>query len=40
MAQRIDVGLQKMAAALEVGDPGSFQQAAHTLHELDVSRLR
>ena len=40
MAQRIDAGLLKMATALELGDPSGFQQAARTLHGLDVSRLR
>lgn len=39
-AQRIDTVLQKMAAAIEVGDTCSFQEAAQTLHGLDVSKLR
>jgi hypothetical protein len=39
-AQRVDIVLQKMAAAVEVGDAGGFQEAARTLHRLDVSKLR
>lgn len=40
MAQRIDVGLLKMATALEVGDPDGFRETARTIHGLDVSKLR
>ena len=40
MAQRTDVGLLKMATALEVGDPSGFQEAARALLGLDVSKLR
>ncbi|RZL93297.1 MAG: hypothetical protein EOP82_07985 [Variovorax sp.] len=40
MAQRIDVGLLKMAAGIEADDMVSFQKAARTLLGLEVSKLR
>jgi hypothetical protein len=37
---RIEVVMQKMAAAVEVGDLVNFREAARTLLAMDVSRLR